>query len=146
MIIPASAHHAEALAAVHSAAFAGGETWGAGAFRAQLGLPSVLGLLHRAGGLILLRIVADEAEVLTFGMAAEARRQGCGRALLRAAMAMAGQRGAASVVLEVDACNVAACRLYAGQGFVVVGRRAGYYAGGGDALVMRAPTPCGSAR
>ena len=46
--------------------------------------------------------------------------------------------------LEVSAQNEPAQRLYAACGFVEIGRRARYYAGGIDALVLRAPTVCGS--
>lgn len=93
------------------------------------------------GGFVLLRVLAPEAEVLTLAVAPEARRRGLGRALLRAATAAAETAGARAVLLEVAEDNPAGLGLYAGEGFVEVGRRRGYYlrAGGAaaDALVLR---------
>lgn len=91
-------------------------------------------------GLILVRAVAGEAEVLTFCVAAAARRSGLGRALLRRACADAMAIGAGEMFLEVAEANMAARRLYEAEGFAVVGRRKAYYhqdAGSADALVMR---------
>lgn len=136
--------HAEALAAIHAAAFPPGERWDAGAIAAQLVQPSVFGFIAVAGGLVLARVAVDESEVLTLGVAPWARRMGLGRALLDRAMKAVAARGAVSMLLEVADANVAARALYAGRGFAVVGRRRRYYPGGGDALVLRAAlTPCG---
>ena len=51
-------------------------------FSLQLGLPGVFGLLHLSGGMILVRIAADQAEILTVGVAPEARRNGIATTLL----------------------------------------------------------------
>ena len=88
--------------------------------------------------MILARVAADEAEVLTLAVVGAARRAGVGRRLLAAAMGEAARRGAASMFLEVGERNGAALGLYAGAGFVAVGRRERYYAGGEAAVVMRA--------
>lgn len=138
-IEPATAAHAEALAAIHEAAFPPGERWGPGAMALQLALPGGFGFIAPAGGLVLARVAADESEVLTLGVALAAQRMGLGRALLHRAMAAAAARGAASMVLEVAEANGAAGALYGASGFVAVGRRRRYYPGGGDALVLRAP-------
>ena len=143
---PATPFHAAALAAIHAAAFPPGARWGQDAMALQLGLPGAFGFIDAAGGCVLARVAADEAEVLTLAVAPAARRQGLARRLLEGAVAEAGARGAASMVLEVATSNEAARALYAGFGFHEVGRRRGYYAGGEDALILRAPIdPCGSA-
>ena len=135
----ATPHHAAVLAEIHAAAFPPREQWGADAMALQLGLPGAFGLVDARGGMVLARVAADEAEILTIAVLPEARRQGLGRALLEAAAAGAASRGAAALFLEVSAGNAAARALYAGCGFVPVGQRRRYYADGADALVMRKP-------
>jgi ribosomal-protein-alanine N-acetyltransferase len=91
-------------------------------------------------GLILVRVAADEAEVLTFCVAEGARRRGLGTALLEAACEMAQSREGAQMFLEVSEDNPGAMALYQKSGFTVVGRRAAYYRHGSlaaDAIVMR---------
>jgi ribosomal-protein-alanine N-acetyltransferase len=88
-------------------------------------------------GFVLARVAADEAEILTLAVAADARRQGHGASLLAHAMAAAAARGAAAMFLEVAATNEAARALYTAAGFGEAGRRARYYADGGDALILR---------
>jgi ribosomal-protein-alanine N-acetyltransferase len=81
-------------------------------------------------GFVLMRIVADEAEILSLGVASEARRRGFARALLEASCADARRLDVKTVHLEVAADNGAALALYGGQGFREVGRRRGYYVRG----------------
>ena len=132
------------MAAIHHAAFPPGARWGAAALALQLGLPGGFGFIDPAGGVVLARVAADEAEILTLAVAPGARRQGRARALLSAAMARAAAAGALSMALEVGAANTAAQALYRAAGFTPVGRRTRYYPGGEDALVMRAALPsCG---
>jgi ribosomal-protein-alanine N-acetyltransferase len=67
-----------------------------------------------------------------------ARRIGVGRALCVAVMAWCRGQGSAALELEVRAGNWGAIALYAGLGFVVAGRRPGYYlAPVEDAVLMR---------
>ena len=87
--------------------------------------------------MILARAIMDEAEILTLAVLPDARRQGLGRDLLRAAMRRAAETDARTMFLEVAEDNGAARRLYTSQGFTEVGRRKRYYANGDDALVMR---------
>ena len=56
-----------------------------------------------------------------------ARRRGIGRTLVREMLARAETRGLSFVTLEVREHNDAAIALYAGEGFLPVGRRRGYY-------------------
>jgi [ribosomal protein S18]-alanine N-acetyltransferase len=130
--------HAAAFAAIHATAFPPREAWGADAFALQLAMPGVFGLSHPSGGIILARVAADEAEVLTLAVAPAARRNGVASALLAAALATAREQGATAMVLEVAIGNAAARTLYDRAGFVEAGRRPRYYADGGDALILRA--------
>lgn len=134
---PATHHHAAALAAIHAAAFPPRERWGEDAMALQLGLPGAFGLIDARGGMVLARVAADEAEILTIAVLPESRRQGLGRALLEAAAAEAAGRGAVALFLEVSAGNHPAQALYATCGFLPVGQRRRYYADGADALVLR---------
>lgn len=84
--------------------------------------------------------LGDECELLALGVAPGKRRVGTGSALLAAICAEVARRGGARIFLEVAADNAAARALYAGKGFVQIGRRQNYYrrtAGPVDALVLR---------
>lgn len=137
-IVAVTAAEAGVLAELHATAFPPAEAWSATVISLQLGVPGAFGLADARGGLILARVIADEAEVLTLAVDPLSRRQGIARGLLSAAMAQAAAGGAGSMVLEVSVANPAARRLYNSAGFREVGRRRGYYADGTDALVMRA--------
>jgi ribosomal-protein-alanine N-acetyltransferase len=128
--------YAAVLAAIHAAAFPD-DPWGAGAFQIQLEMHGVIGLMDDRGGLLLMRVTLDEAEILTVGVLPHLHRQGIAGGLLRTAMAQARDAGALSMFLEVDIGNQAARALYARAGFREVGRRRRYYANGADALVLR---------
>ena len=141
-----AAEDSDALARLHSGAMS--DAWPAPAFASLLSRDEVFVLLGAAGdsrspqGFILVRIVADEAEVLTFCVAEDVRRGGLGTALLEAACDIVQRRGGVQILLEVSQVNVAALTLYRKCGFAEVGRRAAYYRQGSlaaDALVMRKP-------
>ncbi|UUE21546.1 ribosomal protein S18-alanine N-acetyltransferase [Microbacterium sp. J1-1] len=89
------------------------------------------------GGVRALRGSAD-ADIQTIALLSEYRGQGRGRALLRALLAAAAERGAGEVFLEVRADNPAAEGLYLAEGFTEIGRRPRYYQPDDvDAIVMR---------
>ncbi len=138
LIIPARPEHANALAEIHATAFAPAEAWSATDFAKQLGLPGAFGAIDQRGGMVLGRVAAGQAEILTLAVAPEMRRQGVGRALLHCAMGDAAARGALLVFLEVSTANLAARNLYASARFDLAGRRLHYYADGTDALVLQA--------
>jgi ribosomal-protein-alanine N-acetyltransferase len=93
-------------------------------------------LLGTAG----LLTIGETAQILTVGVLPAARRRGVGRLLVRALVAEARRRRATEVLLEVREDNHAAQRLYAGEGFTVLGKRRGYYEQGRvDAITMRYP-------
>jgi ribosomal-protein-alanine N-acetyltransferase len=137
VIARAGPSHVQALAAIHQAAFPPGQRWGPDAMALQLALPGVLALLDPLGGMAMLRVAADEAELLTLAVLPQRHRQGIGRALLAAAAREAAACGAAAMFLEVATRNAPARALYAREGFTEVGRRRRYYADGDDALVLR---------
>jgi len=137
MIARAGQAHAAALATIHAAAFPPGEAWSANSIALLLGQLGGFGLIDERGGMVLARVAADQAEVLTLAVTPAARRQGIAAGLLRLACAEAGGRGATSVFLEVHTDNVAALALYRREGFIEVGRRRRFYADSSDALVLR---------
>ena len=109
------------LAGIARIAFGGrGRGWSAEAFLA-LGDPLRAAMIVDDGfrdAVLILRMAADEAEILDFGVAPVARRRGLGRELLAAAETLAGRRGVARLFLEVAIDNAPARALYAGSGFV----------------------------
>lgn len=123
--------------------------WSAGDFADLLDMPGSLALVAGTPdpvGFILLRQVADEAEVILIAVEPAARRQGVARCLLQEGTSALD--GVAELFLEVATDNAAAIALYERAGFAPVGLRRGYYTGADgtrtDALIMRkAPAlPC----
>lgn len=137
----ASSAHAAVMAEIHRAAFPPAEAWSRDVVLLQLELPTTFGFVHSRGGMILARVAADEAEILTLAVHPAKRRQGLGAALLRAAMRRAAALGATSMFLEVAVTNRAARDLYAAHGFARSGLRRRYYTDGSDALVLRSTLP-----
>lgn len=140
-IVPLERADIASMAALHFANFANG--WSVSAFEALLGGTGVLALGQRDGagvleGFVLLRCVADEAEILTLIVASSARRRGLGANLLSAACDAAGAAGATILHLEVGQANRAALRMYESAGFQRTGVRPDYYPEG-DAVIMQLP-------
>ena len=133
---------AERLAGLHAAAFPA--PWDATALAGLLTQAGVFAV-EQPDGFILLRTVADEAEILTLAVRPEARRRGLGARLVREGGTAAAARGAARLFLEVADDNTAALALYARAGFAGTGRRPGYYArpdgGRQDALILALNLP-----
>lgn len=147
-ILPVDAASVVRLARLHAASF--DEPWDAASIARILAMPGAFGFLaepegsinihDEIAGFILVRVAADEAEILTIAVAAHHRRRGLGRLLVEAAAAAAIAAGATALFLEVADDNTPALRLYEGQGFRAVGLRPGYYrrsAGTAAARVMR---------
>lgn len=127
------AAHAAVLAALHGDVFPHA-AWNEAAFVTLLNQPGNLALIHEAGGFLLLRVVLDEAEILTFGTIQ--KRQGIGRALLHEGLIRLRQTNVEKLYLEVAARNEAAKCFYETFGFGLTGRRKAYYEDGDDALTM----------
>lgn len=133
-----------AMARLHAAAFPD-EPWSAQTITEVLQTSGARALAAHADngmmlGFVLVRTVADEAEILTICVDAAARRRGIGAGILAAAQKAAMCDGAEALFLEAAADNAAALALYRRAGFIDVGRRCGYYRRGAekiDALVMK---------
>jgi len=126
--------HAQAMAEIHAEAFPD-DPWDAPSIATLLGQPGVTGFIDPRGGVLLLRLAADEAEILTIGVTL--KRRGLGTALMRAAIEKARTLGAVVLHLEAAAGNAAALGFYQSLGFSPAGRRPKYYADGDDALLLR---------
>jgi ribosomal-protein-alanine N-acetyltransferase len=137
MLYRATSADCEVMATIHGAAFAARDAWSRDVFSLQLALPNVFGLLHPSGGMILVRLAADEAEILTLAVGPDVQRGGIGGALLAEATTRAAAMGARTVFLEVSVTNSAARQLYTRSGFTQAGRRPRYYSDTSDALVLR---------
>jgi ribosomal-protein-alanine N-acetyltransferase len=120
----------ETLARIHARCFPE-DPWDAAALAGVLAMTGAEARLAeenaRAVGLLFATIIGEEAEILTFGVAPEARRRGFARALLGDLYARALAVGAIRVVLEVAADNDVALALYESEGFRTVGLRNAYY-------------------
>lgn len=137
MISPPSA---AAMASTHAAAFTQSRPWSEAEFAAFLNSPLTFAV-GDARCFALVRVIVDEAELLTIATHPDHQRQGLARAVMTSWRQMASQRGAATAFLEVAADNGAATDLYRACGFSVCGNRPGYYrrqnAPSVDAILMR---------
>ena len=131
------------LSLLHTACFPD-DPWNCAAMARVLELAGVFGWIAWAGdspsGFVLARNLREECEILALGVLPESRRRGIARQLMTAAAREAAESGSASLVLEVAADNDPARLLYAGLGFISVGRRPRYYRRRNqavDALILR---------
>ncbi|WP_428485343.1 GNAT family N-acetyltransferase [Rhodopila sp.] len=125
------------LESIHAAAFPPAEAWSRSMFSLQLALPNVIGLLCGEHAMILLRVAAGEAEILTVAVVPMARRRGVATNLLKEVLFRLTVAAADVIFLEVSVENTAAQALYTRLGFIPTGRRQRYYSDGSDALVLR---------
>ncbi|MDX1821297.1 MAG: GNAT family N-acetyltransferase [Paracoccaceae bacterium] len=130
------------MAAVHAAAYRLDRPWTEAEFASLTDSPHVMAF-GDARAILLVRIIADEAEVLTIATHPDQRRKGLARALLAQFHAAARARGATRAFLEVAADNDAALNLYLAAGYRRIGLRRAYYARAAtpaaDALVLERP-------
>ena len=130
---------AENLATRHADAFkADMRPWSVKEFETLLS-SSHVHLVEVENAFALLRIIVDEAEILTLATDPAHRRQGLARALLATLAQEARTHGAKTIFLDVAETNTAARALYAGAGFEEKGRRTAYYQtpdGRVDALLL----------
>ncbi|MFJ4224300.1 ribosomal protein S18-alanine N-acetyltransferase [Microbacterium sp. NPDC089695] len=120
------------------------DAWSAQAMALELGSPHGRYLVDEHEGTVIgyggVRALegAGDADIQTIAFDAEHRGAGRGRALLRALLETAADRGAREVFLEVRADNPGAEGLYLSEGFEEIGRRPRYYQPDDvDAIVMR---------
>lgn len=143
-IEPGEVGDAPALARIHAAGFYRG--WPTAEFVSFLADPAcpvyvACDAKRRIAGFALIRLVADESELLTIVVDPKWRSKHIGQALLRAVFADLMMSPARSMFLEVDEQNAAAIRLYTREGFQEISRRKGYYprpdGSAATALVMK---------
>jgi ribosomal-protein-alanine N-acetyltransferase len=120
---------AVSLAALHASCFDAG--WPAVDFAEHIARATdeVIGLYDSGPliGFIIMRIIADQAEVLILAVKPDKRGMGGGAALLEYAEQAAKRRGAEIVFLDVAKDNGAGLALYQRAGYAQCGTRPGYY-------------------
>lgn len=121
---------ARAIATLHASLFP--TAWDSDAIQALIEHPASLALIAvRPGrelvGFIIAQIAADEAEILTIGVAPDRQRGGIGRQLVEGVARAATRSEARRLFLDVAAGNAPARALYAACAFVEIGRRKAYY-------------------
>lgn len=125
------------LAEIHAEAF--DAPWDEAAMASLISGAGVF-VLGDDRGFVMIRVILDEAEILTIGVRPSARRGGIGRHLVEQSIVKSAVLGAERMFLEVAESNKAARGLYASCGFKEVGRRKNYYqrsdASYEDALMM----------
>ena len=93
-------------------------------------------IIASQNGFIVWRATLDEAELITIGVAPDARRTGIAAAMMGIMEAELKKSGVKSVFLEVAENNTPARRLYEQNGYVQIGVRPKYY-DGIDAIMMK---------
>jgi [ribosomal protein S18]-alanine N-acetyltransferase len=140
----AGPEYAGDISALHGRVFE--KAWDAEGVRRLLEHPASVALIAAmeppggVAGFILAQLTADEAEILSLGVASISQRSGVGTQLVRGLIDTAQRKGVKRVFLDVAASNEAALGLYAKLGFAQMGRRKDYYSHAGgrreDALLM----------
>jgi ribosomal-protein-alanine N-acetyltransferase len=133
---PLCAEDAPALAALHERAMPAGDAWSAQSFAELLTSGAYGWWAGEQQGFLLARTSVDEIELLAIVVNPAVRRVGLGRALLAQLCAHAYSLAARKIFLEVAEDNHPALALYTQQGFLPIGRRERYYAGGQAASVL----------
>lgn len=133
------ARAADAAALARLAAASLPEPWSEAGFAEELAATDArVWVVRDAGGApiayLAARRVLDEVQVLSLAVAPEHRRRGLGRALVE--QALAAEAALAAAHLEVRSNDAGAQAFYASLRFRPVGRRAGFYPGGIDAVAM----------
>ena len=86
-------------------------------------------------GFIVWRTTADEAEIITIGVAPEMRRSGIAESMILLMEQELKKQNVVNIFLEVSEVNCPAKKLYEKLGFKAVGKRPKYY-DGTDAIIM----------
>lgn len=119
------------LAAMHATLFE--PPWSEKSIGALLDHPAVLAMTAETGkprellGFIVVQHAADEAEILTLGVAKGWQRRGVAQMLIEGMLRAVAKAGAGHLFLEVAADNEAAIALYRKMKFNEIGRRSAYY-------------------
>ncbi len=93
-------------------------------------------IIASQNGFIVYRATLDEAEIITIGVAPDARCTGIAAAMLGIVEGDLKKRGVKHIFLEVAADNAPARSLYKNNGYAEIGVRPKYY-DGVDAIMMK---------
>lgn len=128
-IVPMTAEHIAAIAAIERACFS--RPWSEEALAEELGNPAALFLAAVDDGTVVgyvgAHCVLDEAAITNVAVDPARRRQGIAAALLRELATRAAARGVTRITLEVRVSNTAAIALYERLGFMRDGVRPRFY-------------------
>lgn len=119
------------IAALHKRLFY--PAWDEAAVNSLLEHPASTSLVAVAGdpkniaGFIIGQLAAEEAEILSIGVAPDWQRAGLGKMLVEGLIRAARRGEAKRLFLEVAADNAGALRLYRSLKFTETGRRKAYY-------------------
>lgn len=105
--------------------------WTARSVQSSLESPGTKGFLFITGdvvvGVLMVRTVCDEAELITVAVQPNQQSQGVGRRILSFMLEFLRQENITTCFLEVRKDNAKAVSLYEQAGFIQVGVRSGYY-------------------
>ena len=105
--------------------------WSENVLHSELSNPLSLWLValdkDKTIGYVGAQIVPDEADMMNLAVDGDYRRMGIGKALVVELISRLQSRAVHSLTLEVRVSNLPAINLYESLGFVIVGRRPGYY-------------------
>ena len=140
IIVPMIDAHVAAIAELEKVCF--NDPWPDQSIRSELTNPLSLWLVAMADGEVAgyvgSQTVIDESDVMSVAVAPKHRRKGLARELFLTLENLLKEKKSHSLTLEVRASNEAAQALYAGLGYVQVGRRPNYYHNPKeDALILR---------
>lgn len=93
-------------------------------------------IIASQNGFIVWRTALDEAELITIGVAPDARRSGIAAAMLGIMETELKKNGVKNIFLEVAKDNLPARKLYESNGYNQIGVRPKYY-DGVDAIMMK---------
>ena len=122
--------HSEIISSLHGACFK--EIWNEKSISEILKMVGAIGFIisteeERPEGFILLRVTADEAEIISIGVIPAARKKGLASRLLKKSIESAILNKTTKMFIEVAENNKAAISLYKTFGFRSIGKRPGYY-------------------
>ena len=126
-VVPMEERHLAALAEIEKACFHA--PWSTDMLREELGKGIFL-VAEQDGaavGYVGCQTVLDEGYITNVAVSPACRRQGIGRALVRALVSHARSQGLTFVTLEARASNAPAIALYESAGFRRVGVRRNFY-------------------
>ena len=128
----------EAVLAIEQASYPA--PWNRDHFLHELAAPHSYSQVAECGGVVsgyvCVTALFEVAQILDIAVAPERRGAGIALALMKAALELAGEKGAEVLELEVRSTNTAAISLYQRLGFIRTGCRLKYYEGVDDALLM----------